>query len=109
MSFVGKERGEGLSDTVRDHSLDGSGVFGLESGRTGVSRGFLLGLLAEDALVVNEGLQFSLYDIVGVDILDPRTVECIISPNPKRVNKGNESSVGSLSSSLSASRAARRR
>ena len=36
-------------------------------------------------------MKFSLCDIAGVDILYPRTVECIISPSPKRVNKGNTS------------------
>ena len=55
-----------------------------------MSGGFLLGLLAEGALVVYKGLKFSLGNVFGVDILDPRTEECIICPNPKRENKGSE-------------------
>ena len=70
--------------------MDGGGLFGSESGRAGVTGGLLLGLLAEGALVVDESLKFSLRNIVGIDILDLRTVEGIISPSPKRVNKGNE-------------------
>jgi hypothetical protein len=35
-------------------------------------------------------LKFSLCDVVGVNILDPRAVECIVSPSPKRIDKGNE-------------------
>ncbi len=55
-----------------------------------MSRGCFLGLLAEGALVVDEGLKLSLCDVVGVNIFDPRTAKCIISPSPKLVNKGNE-------------------
>ena len=58
-----------------------------------MSGGFLLGLLAEGALVVDKGLKFSLGNVFGVDILDPRTVECITNPNPKRVIKGNEGGI----------------
>jgi hypothetical protein len=31
-----------------------------------------------------------LRDIIGIDIFNPRTVECIISPSPKRANQGNK-------------------
>ncbi len=55
-----------------------------------VSRGFFLGLHAEGALVVDEGLKFCLINILCVNIFDPRAAECIISPSPKRVNQGNE-------------------
>jgi hypothetical protein len=34
-----------------------------------------------------------LSDVVRVDIFDPRTVKCIISTSPKRVNPGNESEI----------------
>ena len=51
---------------------------------------FFLALFAEGALVVDEGLKFSLCYVVGVNILDPRTVEGIISPSPKRIDKGDE-------------------
>ncbi len=53
-------------------------------------RNLFLGFLAESALVVDEGLQFSLCDIVCIDIFYPRTVEKVISPSPKRVNDGNK-------------------
>ncbi len=55
-----------------------------------MTAGLLLGLLAEGALVVDESFKFSWRNIFGIDILDPRTMEGIISPSPKRVNKGNE-------------------
>jgi hypothetical protein len=90
-SYVGKESGESFGDAVRDQGLDGSGLLGSESGRAGVTRGLLLGLFAEGALVVDEGLKFCLSNIIGVNIFDPRTMESVISPSPKRVNEGNES------------------
>ncbi len=35
-------------------------------------------------------MKFSLCYFVGANILDPRAVECIISPGPKRMDRGNE-------------------
>ena len=49
-----------------------------------------LGFFAEGALVVDAGLKFCLSNIIGVNIFDPRTMESVISPSPKRVNEGNE-------------------
>jgi hypothetical protein len=31
-----------------------------------------------------------LSDVVRVDVFNPRTVDCVISPSPKRINQGNE-------------------
>jgi hypothetical protein len=55
-----------------------------------VTRGLFLSLLAEGALVVDESLKFCLSNIFGIDILDPRTMKCVISPGTKRVNEGKE-------------------
>ncbi len=54
---------------------------------------FFLGFFAEGALVVDEGLKFCLGNIFCVNIFDSRAVECVISPNPKRVDQGNEGGI----------------
>ncbi len=87
---LGKERGKSFSDAIRNHSLDGRGVIGSEGRGPRVSSGFFLGFFVEGALVVDEGLKFCLCDIFFVNIFDPRAVECVISPSPKRVDQGNE-------------------
>ena len=79
-----------IGNTIRNEIVEGRGVLADEGRGLGVSRRFCLCDLAEKALVVDESLEFSLRDIIGIDIFNPRTVECIIRPSPKRINQGNQ-------------------
>ncbi len=73
-SCVGKKRGKGLSNTIRNHVLDGRGVVGSKYRGPRVSGGFFLGFLLEGALVVDEGLKFCLSNMFRVNVLNPRAV-----------------------------------